>query len=168
MNHASSKYVVDRSTAVSRAAIGCGVISATVLVSVPWWGEASFMRWAVEVMCFLVLAQMWNLLAGYGGLISTGQQAFVGLGGYGLFVCAQHLGIHPFWSVPLGGMLAALVAALTAKLMFRLRAGYFAVGTWVLSEAIRIGMSSLSLTGGGSGQRLTFSHSRGATPRVHR
>lgn len=125
------------------------------MISVPWWGEASFMRWAVEVMCFLVLAQMWNLMAGYGGLISVGQQAFVGLGGYGLFVFAQHLGLHPFWSVPLGGIVAAVVAASTAKLVFRLRAGYFAVGTWVVSEVLRIVISNLALVGGGSGQSLT-------------
>ena len=155
MNHKRSTYLVERSTALSRAAVAGGVLCAFVLLSVPWWGDASLMRWAVEVMCFLVLAQMWNLLAGYGGLISVGQQAFVGVGGYGLFIFAQHMGVHPFWSVPLGGILAALVAALTAKLMFRLRAGYFAVGTWVLSEVIRIAASNLAMTGGGSGQSLT-------------
>lgn len=151
----ATTFVVERSTALSRMAVGAGVLGAFALLSVPFWAEASLMRWGVEVMCFLVLAQMWNLLAGYGGLISVGQQAFVGLGGYGLFLFAQHLGIHPFLAVPLGGVLAALVAALTAKLMFRLRAGYFAVGTWVLSEVIRIAISNVSLVGGGSGQSLT-------------
>ena len=155
MSQPTSRYFVERSTALSRAVVCGGVVSGLVLVSVPLWGDASLMRWAVEVMCFLVLAQMWNLLAGYGGLISVGQQAFVGVGGYGLFIFAQHLGVHPFWAVPLGGVLAAVVAATTAKLMFRLKAGYFAVGTWVLSEVIRIAVSNLSMTGGGSGQSLT-------------
>ena len=155
MKATASAYFVQRSTALSRAAVWGGVVGAFVLVSVPWWGASSLMRWAVEVMCFLVLAQMWNLLAGYGGLISVGQQAFVGVGGYGLFIFAQHMGIHPFLAVPLGGVLAAAIAALTAKLMFRLRAGYFAVGTWVLAEVIRIAFSNLSTTGGGSGQSLT-------------
>ncbi len=155
MSHSSSSYFVERSTALSRLAVWGGVASAFVLLSMPFWGEASLMRWAVEVMCFLVLAQMWNLLAGYGGLISVGQQAFVGVGGYGLFIFSQHMGVHPFWAVPLGGVLAAVVAAATAKLMFRLKAGYFAVGTWVLSEVIRIAFSNLSMTGGGSGQSLT-------------
>lgn len=151
-----SRYGVSRSTPLSQAAIWAGVLASLILVSVPWWGEASLMRWAVEVMCFLVLAQMWNLLAGYGGLVSVGQQAFVGLGGYGLFVFAQHAGLNPFWSVPLGGVVAALVAALTAKVVFRLRGGYFAVGTWVVAEVIRIVMSNVSLLGGGSGQSLTI------------
>jgi branched-chain amino acid transport system permease protein len=151
----TSQYFVERSTALSRTAVWGGVVGAFVLISVPFWADSSLMRWGVEVMCFLVLAQMWNLLAGYGGLISIGQQAFVGVGGYGLFIFAQHLGVHPFWAVPLGGVLAALFAALTARLMFRLRAGYFAVGTWVLSEVMRIAMSNVSMTGGGSGQSLT-------------
>jgi branched-chain amino acid transport system permease protein len=151
----ANSYVVERSTALSRTAVWGGVAGAFVLVSVPFWADSSLMRWGVEVMCFLVLAQMWNLLAGYGGLISIGQQAFVGVGGYGLFIFAQHLGVHPFWAVPLGGVMAALFAALTARLMFRLRAGYFAVGTWVLSEVVRIAMSNVSMTGGGSGQSLT-------------
>ena len=148
-------YRVTRSTRLSQAAVWLGVAAAVALVSVPFWGEASFMRWAVEVMCFLVLAQMWNLMAGYGGLVSVGQQAFVGIGGYALFVFAQHAGVHPFVAVLLGGVAAAVVAALTSRIVFRLRGGYFAVGTWVLAEVFRIGFANVSLLGGGSGQSLT-------------
>ena len=50
------------------------------------------MRLLVEFVCLLALAQMWNLLAGYGGLVSIGQQAFMGLGGYALFVLADVVG----------------------------------------------------------------------------
>lgn len=148
-------YTITRSTRASRGALQAGVVAALIMLSVPFWGESSQMRWAVEVMCFLVLAQMWNLMAGYGGLISVGQQAFIGIGGYTLFVFAQHLGMHPFLAVPFGGIAAALVAALTSRIVFRLRGGYFAVGTWVLSEVLRIGVSNVSVLGGGSGQSLT-------------
>ena len=51
---------------------------------------------------------MWNLLAGYGGLVSIGQQAFVGLGGYALLVLADDAGVNPFLAVPLAGLVAAL------------------------------------------------------------
>lgn len=148
-------YRVTRSTPASQAALGLAVVGALALLSVPLWGPPSFMRWAVEVMCFLVLAQMWNLMAGYGGLISVGQQAFVGIGGYSLFLFAQHWGVHPFLAIPLGGVVAAVVAALTSRMIFRLRGGYFAVGTWVLSEVFRICFSNVSMLGGGSGQSLT-------------
>lgn len=148
-------FIVSRNTKISEAAVWLGVVSAVVVLSVPLWGSASLMRWSVEVMCYLVLAQMWNLMAGYGGLLSVGQQAFVGIGGYCLFIFAQHLGVHPFLAIPLGGVVAAILAALTSPIVFRLRGGYFAVGTWVLAEVFRIGFSNISLLGGGSGQSLT-------------
>ena len=148
-------FVVLRSTPANRVTGWALLAFCMALISVPWWGDASLMRWMVEVICFLVLAQMWNLMAGYGGLISVGQQAFVGLGGYGLFVLAQHLRINPFLAVPLAGVAAAILAVPMSKLVFRLRGGYFAVGTWVVSEVCRIWVSNLSLVGGGSGQSLT-------------
>ncbi|MBC7681711.1 MAG: branched-chain amino acid ABC transporter permease [Ferruginibacter sp.] len=148
-------FTVERSTRSSHISAGVGTIMAVALLSLPFWGDASQMRWVVEVVCLLVMAQMWNLLAGYGGLISVGQQAFVGIGGYALFVFAQHGGVNPFWAIPLAGLTAAVLAVPTAKIAFRLRGGHFAVGTWVISEVFRILVSNLPLLGGGSGQSLT-------------
>lgn len=148
-------YLVSRNTWASSIAVWFGVAFALILLSAPWWGSAGLMRWAVEVMCYLVLAQMWNLMAGYGGLMSVGLQAFVGVGAYSIFVFAQHLGLHPFLAIPLGGVVAAIAAALTSTLVFRMRGGYFAIGTWVLAEVFRIGFSNVSALGGGSGQSLT-------------
>ncbi len=93
MTVSSLSYRVSRNTSLSVVAVWLGVASAFVVLSVPLWGSPALMRWAVEVMCYLVLAQMWNLMAGYGGLMSVGMQAFVGVGAYSLFVFAQHLGI---------------------------------------------------------------------------
>ena len=153
---ASPSFAIQRGTRSTRI-IGAwaGIAFVVALLSLPWWGDSSLMRRAIEVICFLVLAQMWNLLAGYGGLISVGQQAFVGLGGYALFGFGQHLGVNPFLAIALAGLSAALIAVPTAKIVFRLRGGYFAVGTWVVSEVFRILLSNVSLLGGGSGQSLT-------------
>lgn len=142
-------------TRAGRAAAAVGVLAVVGLLSLPWWGNAGQMRWIIEVICYVVLAQMWNLLAGYGGLVSIGQQGFVGLGAYAVLVFAQHLGVDPFWSIPLSGIVVALLAVPIAKLVMRLRGGYFAVGTWVVAEVLRISMSNLSILGGGSGQSLT-------------
>ncbi len=79
------------------------------------------MRVIVEFIALLVLAQMWNLLAGYAGLVSIGQQAYVGLGGYALVVLADDLGVNPFLAVPLAGLVAAALALPTAALVFRFR-----------------------------------------------
>ena len=103
----------------------------------------------------LALAQMWNLLAGYAGMVSIGQQAWVGLGGYALIVLADDLGINPFLAVLLAGVVGAAIALPTALLAFRLRGGYFAVGTWVIAEVFRLLIaSSTGWLKGGLGRTL--------------
>src|SRR5207344_2376145 len=86
----------------------------------------------------LALAQCWNLLAGYAGLISVGQQAFVGLGGYLLFALTLLGGINPLLAIPIAGVVSALFALPTALIMFRLRGAYFAIGTRVVAEVYRL------------------------------
>ena len=74
-------FKVLRATRASRAGGVMALILFAVLASFPFWADSSWLRLFAEFACFLVLAQMWNLLAGYGGLVSVGQQAFIGLGG---------------------------------------------------------------------------------------
>ncbi len=115
------------------------------------------MRLFVEIFYFLALAQMWNLLAGYGGLVSVGQQAFVGLGGYLLFILAVHLGIGPLWTVPLAGIIGGIISLPVAFLVFRLRGHYFAIGTWVVAEVCVLSFAQVKSLGGGSGMSLPIS-----------
>jgi branched-chain amino acid transport system permease protein len=112
------------------------------------------MRILVEFIALLVLAQMWNLLAGYAGLVSIGQQAYVGLGGYALIVLADDLGANPFLSVPLAGLVAAAFALPTAALVFRFHGGYFAVGTWAIAEVYRLLVANTPALGRGTGRTL--------------
>ncbi len=126
------------------------------LFSLPAWGTPDQMRTLVELIYFLALAQMWNLLAGYGGMVSFGQQAWIGLGGYTLIVLADDLHVNMFLAVVVGGVVAALIALPTAALAFRLRGGYFAVGTWVIAEVFRLLVaSSTEWLKGGLGRSLT-------------
>ncbi len=112
------------------------------------------MRMIVEFIALLVLAQMWNLLAGYAGLVSIGQQAYVGLGGYALVVLADDLGVNPFLAVPLAGLVAAAFALPTAALVFRFQGGYFAVGTWAVAEVYRLLIANTGVLGRGTGRTL--------------
>ncbi len=98
---------------------------------------------------------MWNLLAGYGGMVSIGQQAFLGLGGYALLVMANFMGVNPFVAVPIAAVLAMLVAIPVSQLAFRLQGGYFAIGTWVIAEVFRLSIANVAAVGGGSGTSLT-------------
>ncbi|WEK52174.1 MAG: branched-chain amino acid ABC transporter permease [Candidatus Kaistia colombiensis] len=106
------------------------------------------------ILTMLTLAQIWNLLAGYGGLVSVGQQAFVGLGAYAMFAGVILLGWNPVWAIPLGGLAALVLAVPTAFFAFRLQGAYFAIGTWVIAEVTRLLVAQWKTLGGGTGTSL--------------
>jgi len=113
------------------------------------------MREFVEIACYFIFAMMWNLMAGYGGMVSIGQQAFFGLGGYTMLVLGNFFHINPFVAVVLGAVMAGVVALPVSRIAFRLQGGYFAIGTWVIAEVFRLSVANISVIGGGSGTSLT-------------
>jgi branched-chain amino acid transport system permease protein len=145
---------VERSTRASRAAAVGALLLLVGLIALPLTRDAGLMRMIVELVALLVLAQMWNLLAGFAGLVSIGQQAYVGLGAYVLIVLADDLGVDPFLAVPLAGVAAVLFALPTAALVFRFRGGYFAVGTWAVAEVYRLLVANTGALGRGTGRTL--------------
>jgi branched-chain amino acid transport system permease protein len=140
-----------RSSHVGMALVAVGLI---VLAMAPFWGGRDDLALLSEVYAYVALASLWNLLAGYAGLVSVGQQAYVGLGAYVLFAFAILVGISPLWAIPLAGVIAAGVSIPVAALVFRLRGHYFAIGTWIVAEVFRLLASQLSALGGGSGTSL--------------
>ncbi|GIK25075.1 MAG: branched-chain amino acid ABC transporter permease [Betaproteobacteria bacterium] len=129
-------------------------LATLVLALLPLYGDADTLRLLVEFFALLAMAQAWNLLAGYTGFVSVGQQAFVGIGAYALFAFAIKASVHPFAAVLLGGLAAALAGALAAPALFRLRGPHFAIGTWVLAELCRIAVGNTDWFGGASGLTL--------------
>ena len=113
------------------------------------------MRLVAEMAYYLALAQLWNLLAGYAGLVSVGQQAFVGIGGYSLYYLTSQFNVHPLVALALAGPIAAAISLPMAFAVFRLRGAYFAVGTWVLSEILALVVTLDPTLGAGSGMSLT-------------
>lgn len=137
---------------IAAMVIGIGVLVA--IVAMPWWASQGLIRDVVELCCYIALAQMWNLMAGYGGLVSVGQQAFIGVAAYTLFVLAQKWGINPFVAVVLCLVAPAILAIPTYGLLHRLDGAYFAIGTWVLAEALRLATSVFGYVNGGGGMSL--------------
>jgi hypothetical protein len=76
---------IERSSRTSRIFAAVGFLVLMLLVTAPFYCGRSELYLLVEIFSYLALASLWNLLAGYSGLVSIGQQAFVGLGGYSLF-----------------------------------------------------------------------------------
>ncbi|OWW20244.1 branched-chain amino acid ABC transporter permease [Noviherbaspirillum denitrificans] len=104
-----------------------------------------------RLILFIVLAEAWNLLAGYGGMVSLGTASFVGIGGYVLIGLLNKGGVPLAAAIPAAGVVAALLAVLVSRAVFRLRGLYFTVGTLALAEALRMFMVNYSGFGGASG-----------------
>ena len=143
-----------RSTRTSRVALVVGLLATAGAATMPAWAESSWMREFVEIACYFVFALMWNLLAGYGGMVSIGQQAFFGLGGYGMLMLGNLAGVNPFVAIPIAALGGALIALPVSWVAFRLQGGYFAIGTWVIAEVFRLSFANMSSVGGGSGTSL--------------
>ena len=148
------KYQVAHATRSSRIGVVLIAIAFAVFAFAPYWGDRATLRLLAELFTYVALASLWNLLAGYAGLVSVGQQAYVGLGGYLLFALAMLAGVHPIVAIPIAGVVSAVVSVPVAALMFRLRGAYFAIGTWVMAEVFRLIASQVAVLGGGSGISL--------------
>lgn len=155
LNSETPGHEVVRHAGGARVALALAAAVLLLAISLPWWGESSWMRDFVEIACYFIFAMMWNLMAGYGGMVSIGQQAFFGLGGYVMLIAGNFLGINPFVAVVVGALVAAAVAVPVSWVAFRLQGGYFAIGTWVIAEVFRLGFANVSAVGGGSGTTLT-------------
>ena len=145
---------IETSTSASRLAglaIGALLILAIFL---PAFAGRGLIQDMFFILTMLVLAQWWNLLAGYGGLVSVGQQAFVGMGAYALFGAVILWGMDPVPAILIAGLAAVLLAVPTAFFAFRLAGAYFAIGTWVIAEVVRLSVAQWKAVGGGTGTSL--------------
>ena len=149
-----SNYHITRSSPLTKPIALIGLLVLIVLIVAPYWAGRADMRLMGELFLYLALASLWNLMAGYAGLVSVGQQAYVGFGGYMLFALTIFGGLPPVVAIVGAGVLGAVIAVPVALLIFRLRGAYFAIGTWVIAEVFRLSFAQVSALGGGSGSSL--------------
>jgi len=102
------------------------------LIGVP----LSWLNYLFSFFIYLALANMWNLLAGYTGLICLCPHAFVGLAGYTLAIGTQ-VGMPFQVGLIAGAAVAALFALVISFPVFRMKGIYFAIGTLVLPEVLK-------------------------------
>jgi branched-chain amino acid transport system permease protein len=145
---------VEHASPSSRIGTAILLVLVVVLACAPMWGGREDLRLLSEIYSYVALASLWNLLAGYAGLVSVGQQAYVGIGAYALFAQTMLVGIHPLAAIPIAGLVGAAISVPTATLLFRLRGHYFAIATWVIAEVFRLLTAQISVLGGGSGTSL--------------
>lgn len=130
------------------------VVVVVMAAYVPFHFSLGTLTNLVGLFSLVILGTTWNLLAGYGGLVSIGQQAFIGAGGYAVIKLTDAAGIPLVLSVLLAGVVCAVLAYPTSYLLFRLVGGYLAIGTWVVAEVFKLVTTQIDALGGGSGLSL--------------
>ena len=145
---------VTTATRTGRIAGLAALALVALALALPAFAPRAVIQDLFTILTLLTLAQLWNLLAGYGGLVSVGQQAFVGLGAYAMFAGVILWGLDPVLAIPLGGLAALALAIPTAFFAFRLQGAYFAIGTWVVAEVTRLLIAQWKTLGGGTGTSL--------------
>ncbi len=121
------------------------------LATVPVWGPDYFLLFCMLFCLYLALSQMWNLLIGYSGLLSLGQQSFIGLAGYTVAVMCNYYGVYVWLSVFLGGLFSAILALFMSMFIFRMKGVYFGIGTWIFAEALLLWFSNWKYVKYGTG-----------------
>lgn len=137
----------------SRAATGGAAVLLVLLALVPLALGPDTTNKLTQLFVLVVLAVTWNALAG-AGLVSVGQQAFIGIGAYATVLLADSAGVNPYLAVVGAAALAGAVSLPVSVLAFRLRGGQFAIGMWVIAETVRLIATQVHSLGGGTGRSL--------------
>jgi branched-chain amino acid transport system permease protein len=139
--------------------LGIAAALLVVLVSCPLWGGDSARSTLIFLAYHAALAQMWNLLAGYAGLVTFGQQLFLGLGAYALAVGCERFGLGVWPAFALAAVVTGALAIPVGALTFRLKGGYFAVGSWLVAEVFRLLFGNWAYVGNASGMFIRAARS---------
>lgn len=98
--------------------------------------SSNIMRYLLKIFLYITLGEMWNLLGGFTGMTSLGQQAFIGIAGYTIAVTSNYWGIPLGVGVLIAAILGAIISFALSFVLFRMRGMYFAIATWVVAEAL--------------------------------
>lgn len=144
---------VQRWTPISKVFTGATAGIAVALATVPLLFDPEWVQKLTNLLILVLIAAMWNALAGYGGLLSIGQQAFIGIGAYGTVFFAG-LGISPYPAMVLSTLVAGAISIPISFFALRVRAAQFAIGMWVTAEIISILVRLDQNLGAGTGISL--------------
>lgn len=114
----------------------------------------------VYTLLFMACASSWNMFSGYSGYVALGSSVFYGTGAYTMALASIHLHMAPgaamFWLVPLGGLVAVVIAIPVGWIALRVRRHTFVVITIAIFFIFQLGAINFSFTGGTAGLSLPF------------
>jgi branched-chain amino acid transport system permease protein len=131
------RTLVQRWTPMSVAAICSLVALVAMLAFGPYYLGPYLTDRFTTLFIYVIMAAMWNVLAGYGGLVSVGQQAFFGLGAYAA-IRLSYWGVDVYPALVMGTLLVGVVSLPLSFFALRLRGGQFAIGMWVIAELVHL------------------------------
>lgn len=127
------------------------VLMVAILLAAPFVAYPIFL---MQVMCYALFAMGANLLMGYIGLLSLGQAAFFGMGGYVGGYAVQSLHLTPELGVVLGGLTGAVIGVVFGWLAIRRQTIYFAMITLALAQFVNFfAVQDTGFTGGENGMQ---------------
>ncbi len=118
----------------------------------------------IQLYFLVMLAIMWNALAGYGGLVSVGQQAFIGIGAYAVVYLSVQHSLNPFLAMLIATLFGGAISIPLAAVVLWLRGGAFAIGMWVVAEVFAILITLDASLGGGTGTSAVLAFNLRYTP----
>lgn len=126
------------------------------LLALGWSGlfSANVMRYLFQIFLYITLGEAWNLLSGYAGLTSLGQQLFIGLSGYAIAVATSTYRLPFALGLLIGVCVSVTFAYLLSFVLFRMHGMYFAVATWVAAEAMSMFFFSWQYVNQGGGMTM--------------
>ncbi|HEX8863130.1 MAG TPA: branched-chain amino acid ABC transporter permease, partial [Actinomycetes bacterium] len=123
---------------------------------------------AILTLLLVISASGWNIISGFAGYVSLGQSAFIGVGAYTVGILSKHWEVSPFLLAPLGGLTAALLAAILGLVAMRARGHAFVIITIAFLFLMQtLALNLRGITGGSAGITLplpTWSPDLGELP----
>jgi len=149
----TTAFTVERWTPASRVSFVVIAFVIAAMAAAPLMLRAGNLDRLTALFIYIMLAAMWNALAGYGGLVSIGQQMFFGLGAY-FTVRLADFGMNPFASTIASAFIVGGIAWAVSYFMLHLKGGEFAIGMWVLAELTHLLINLDRLIQGETGTSL--------------
>lgn len=147
------RFMFERWTRPGKATVLFSAVMLAALAIAPLLLPANAIDKLTTLWVYVILAVVWNLLAGFAGLVSVGQQGFFGAGAY-LTLRFVEAGMPPWIALIAGAAGAGVIAIPLSFYVLKLRDGEFAIATWVLAEVLRIIVMFDPLVQGDTGNSL--------------
>lgn len=135
--------------------IGCIVVIAALYgVCISGIASNNVMRYMIQIFLYIILGEMWNLLSGYAGMTSLGQQLYIGLSGYAVAVATSTFKLPLGTGILLAVIVCTVVSLVMSLILFRMEGMYFSIATWVVAEMFSTFFFSWKFVGQGSGMTI--------------